>query len=197
MTRHWLTGLALAATLLTTAAHAETVRLPETGDPAFTVALPDGWTHEAINSASLKAFSANHAALLNLNIVKFSGTLEELAAGAMKSPDGMPPQNTGPVDISGYGGSSFDGTLVSADGVHAKVHLVAVKLDDGHVAVATLLTADNLDAAQADAAMAVLKSATLTHPAPPPAPAPEPPPPPAAPTPPAATVPPPASPPAP
>ncbi len=43
----------------------------------------------------------------------------------------MPPLKSGAADISGYSGAAFDGTLVNAGGVHAKVHLVAVKLDDG------------------------------------------------------------------
>ncbi|HEY4942669.1 MAG TPA: hypothetical protein VII56_14665 [Rhizomicrobium sp.] len=168
MTQRWLTGFALA-TILITAARAEPVRLPESGDPAFTAQLPDGWTHHVNAEGSLVALSANQTASLTLTILDYDGTLEELAAGAIKSPDGMPPQKSGPVDISGYGGSIFDGALISAAGVHAKVHLLAVKLDDEHVAAATLLTADNLDAAQSDAANAVLKTVALSHKAPEPA----------------------------
>lgn len=171
MRRDWLTIVAVAATILSAAARAESVRLPESGDPAFTAQLPDGWTHHVNAEGSLVALSANQTASLTLTILDYDGTLEDLAADAIKSPDGMPPQKTGPVDISGYGGSAFDGALISAAGVHAKVHLLAVKLDDEHVAAATLLTADNLDAAQSDAANAVLKTVALTHKAPESAPA--------------------------
>lgn len=158
------------AILLATTAHAESVRTPETGDPAITANLPDGWTHET-DSGGLRAFSANHTALLTLAILRYHGTFEALAAGAWDAPDNMPPQSTGPVTISGYTGAGFTGALVD-DELKAKIHFIAVRLDDTHVAAITLFTADNLDAALTEAANAVLATVAITQPPPPP-PAPE------------------------
>ncbi|HEY0302943.1 MAG TPA: hypothetical protein VGC36_16465 [Rhizomicrobium sp.] len=172
----WLTVAAFCIVVSGVAAQAETVRLPQSGNPAFSAALPDGWTHEVLSDGSLRAFSPAHTAAITLAIVRFSGALEELAASALQSPDGMPPQNTGPVELSGYGGAAFDGTTVNAEGVKAKIHLLLVRLDDRHLAAATLMTADNLDAAQGEAAAAVLKAVTLSKVAPPTEPAPAPPP---------------------
>ncbi len=150
-------------------AHAETVRLPSSGDPAFVAQLPDGWTHETYMDGSLKAFSPDHTAAITLVIARYRGTPEELAATAIETPDGTPPLNAGAAAISGYAGARFEATIVDDD-VHAKVRMLVVRVDENHMAAATLMTAENLAAAQSDAAIAVLNAITLTKAEAPPAP---------------------------
>jgi hypothetical protein len=170
-------ALATAA-LFATAAGAETLRLPQTGDPAFVVNAPDGWEHIVDAEGNLAVFNVEHTASLTFTVMEYDGALDSLAAGAVSNPDGERPRNNGPVDVSGFHGFVYDGKMISAAGVHANVHLLLVKLDDKHVAGATLLTADGIKDDQAAAARAILGGVTLTAlplpPAPPAEPAPAP-----------------------
>ncbi len=64
----------------------KTVRLPETGDPAFVIATPDDWTHHVNGSGNLVALSAKQSAQITFSrSVNIDGTLEELAAGRLES----------------------------------------------------------------------------------------------------------------
>lgn len=179
--------LASFITAALTGAHAETLRLPETGNPAFVVTTPEGWTHTVNSAGNLIVFNEPHTASINFKIGELDGSLDELAVKAASTPDGMPPANRGAADIGAFHGTAYDSKLVTASGVKTDLHMILVKLDDGgfldggHFAAAILLTAEGIKDDQRAAARAVLAGVTLTtlsvaEPAPPaPAAAPAPP----------------------
>ncbi|HXC55520.1 MAG TPA: hypothetical protein VNU97_09505 [Rhizomicrobium sp.] len=176
-------GLSAAAVLaasvwLVTAAQADSFQFPATGGPNFMIAMPDGWERKTNAEGDLAIFNPAHTASLTFSVTATDATLDQLASGALAGAD-APLVNKGAVDNSGYHGFAYDGKLTSAAGVHANVHVILLRLDDGHVAGVTLLTADGIKDDQLAAAQAVLAGVTLTSvvapiPAPAAAPAPEP-----------------------
>lgn len=168
----------LSATMAAAApARAENLRLPETGDPAFVVTTPDGWTHAINHDGALIVFNDAHTASINFRIGTLDGSLDELAAQAASTPDGMPPASKGTADIAnGYQGTVYESKFTTSGGVKTDLHMILVQLDgggffaSGHYAAAILLTAEGIKDDQLAAARAVLAAARLTTPpAPPPA----------------------------
>jgi hypothetical protein len=165
MRKTWLAATAPAfAFLATVCANAETVRLPETGDPAFVADLPVGWTHKVDDSGNLILMSPDHTSGMSLSVAAYPGSLDELAAEAMKVAGAAdPPQNRGPTQISGYRGYIYDTGQTNPAGVRTNVHMVVVKLDAGHIASATLITAASDNAVQYAAGKQVFDALTLTR----------------------------------
>lgn len=169
MKRALLASFTLAA--LTVAAQAENLRYPETGDPAFVIVTPDGWTHTVNSAGNLIVFNEAHTASINFKIGELAGSLDELAAKSASTPDGMPPANKGPGDFgSGYPGTVYQSKLVTSAGVKTDLRMILVKLDDRHFAAGVLLTAEGIKDDQLAAASTVLAGARLTTPPPPPSP---------------------------
>ncbi len=152
-----------AAVAMSISAKAETFRFPETGDPAFVIVSPDGWTHKPDGDGNMLILAGDSSASLALTIGAFSGTLDELAAGAMKTAGANPPQNMGPTAMSGYRGYMYDTDMTNSHGVHINVHMVCLKLDESHIASATLLTITDATGGQYAAARGVLDDMTLTR----------------------------------
>jgi hypothetical protein len=178
MSARTLAAIAVLSAALAAPAHAENLRLPETGDPAFVVTTPDGWTHTINSKGALIVFNEAHTASINFAIGDLDGSLDELAAKAASTPEGMPPANKGTADVAnGYQGTVYESKFVTSDGIKTDLHMILVKFDDGgffdsaHFAAAILLTAEGLKDDQLAAARAVLAAARLTTPPVPPAPA--------------------------
>jgi len=169
MKRVLLASFTLAA--LAAGAQAENLRYPETGDPAFIVTTPGGWTHTINANGNLIVFNEPHTASINFKIGDLDGSLEELAAKAASTPDGMPPSTKGPGDFgAGYQGTVYESKLTTSAGVKTDLRMILVKLDDRHFAAGVLLTAEGIKDDQLAAAATVLAGARLTTPpAPPPA----------------------------
>ena len=157
-----LLALTAAALLAAGSAHAESVRFPETGDPAFVIQTPDGWTHKPDGDGNMLLIAGDKTASYALTIGSYSGTLDALAAGAMKVAGANPPQQMGPTQISGFRGYMYDSDMTNAGGVHINVHLVVVKLDTAHMASITRLTIDGITAQGYTDANSVLANATIT-----------------------------------
>jgi hypothetical protein len=162
MNKLFFTAAFAASVSFTAPATAESLRFPETGDPAFVVATPDGWEHATDGDGNLVVFNPPHTASLTFSITETDDTLDAVAAGAITAPDGPPPQNKGALDVSGYHGFNYDAKMMTSGGVHANVHLVLVRLDDEHIAGETLLTADGIKDGDSAAAQAVLAAVTIT-----------------------------------
>jgi len=154
--------LALAAILFAgAAANAETVRFPETGAPAIVVTTPADWTHQPDGDGNMLLISGNKSASYALTVGPYDGTLDDLASGAMKSAGANPPQIMGPTAISGLRGYMYDTDMVNPSGVHVNVHMVAVKIDPGHMASITLLTVDGIAGTDYQAARSVLENTSI------------------------------------
>ena len=157
----WLT---VAVVLFASAAaNAETVRFPETGAPAVAVTTPDGWTHQPDGDGNMLLISDNKTASYAITVSAYDGTLDELANGAMKSAGANPPQIMGPTAISGFRGYMYDTDMVNPSGVHVNVHMVAVKIDAGHIASITLLTVDGIAGTDYQAARSVLENTSIIN----------------------------------
>ncbi len=154
----------LAAMLLCAlSARAETVRFPETGDPAFVITTPDDWTHRPDGSGNLLLIAGNKSASYALTVGPYKGTLDDLANGAMKTAGANPPQQMGPTKISGYRGYIYDTDLTNPSGVHVNVHMVAVKTGKSGMASITELTIDGIGADDYAAAQSVLTNTQITR----------------------------------
>ena len=162
MTNKFLaTVLFAAATLFATAASAETVRTPATGDPAVTITFPDGWQYKLDSGGSLISFPADHSSSITVTVTDYKGTLDDLAAGAMKIITNKVPVKLGPATISGYKGFVYGSDTTSAKGVHANVRLYLIQIDAGHVSGINYITIDGMSDAQTAAADGVMKSIAI------------------------------------
>jgi hypothetical protein len=153
-------GLALSC-LCISAAKAETLRFPATGDPAFVVDLPDGWTHQLDANGNMLALAADKFAGMSLSIENYSGRLDDLASGIQAG--GAQLHNTGAAKVSGYRGFTYDSAGVSPNGAPAHIHMILVKLDDTHAAAATLVSVNGYNAAHYSAAIRALDGIRLTR----------------------------------
>ncbi len=152
----------LAAAFFTLSpARAEVVRFPETGAPAFFIATPDGWTHQPDGDGNMLLVAGNKTASYALTISDYSGTLDDLAAGAMKTAGANPPQQMGPIAISGFRGYMYDSDMSNDQGTRINVHLVVLKLDASHMASITRLTIDGIGGEDYAAAQSVLENTSL------------------------------------
>ena len=165
-----LRSLALAifsVMLLVTAAQAEAVRLPLSGDPAFIVDLPDGWMHRVDDSGNLILGAPDHSAGFSFSFFEFSGELDVAAAEVMTVAKAGPPQNMGPIEVSGYRGYIYDSAMVYKSGIPLKVHCIMVKLDPRHVASMFMVSDVDASAEQYATARNILNHVTLTGNSPP------------------------------
>ncbi len=142
-------------------AWAEVVRFPETGAPAFVVTTPDGWTHAPDGNGNMLLVAGNKTASYALTIDTYAGTLDDLAAGAMKAAGANPPQQMGPAAISGFRGYMYDSDMSNDHGTHINIHLVVLKLDASHMASITRLTIDGIGGEDYAAAQSVLENTSL------------------------------------
>ena len=157
-----LASAIVGAMLLATAAQAEAVRLPLSGDPAFIVDLPDGWMHRVDDSGNLILGSPDHSAGFSFSFFEFSGELDAAAAEVMKVAKADPPQNEGPIEVSGYRGYIYESAMANDSGIPLKVHCIMVRLDPTHVASMFMVSDVNASAEQYVAARDVLNAVTLT-----------------------------------
>jgi hypothetical protein len=153
---------AIGILLFAGAAAAETVRFPETGDPAFVIQTPDGWTHMPDGNGNMLLVAGDKSASYALTIGTYSGTLDDLAADSMKVAGANPPQQMGPTAISGFRGNMYDSDMSNDKGTHINVHLVIVKLDASRMASITRLTIDGISADDYAAANSVLANTAIT-----------------------------------
>jgi hypothetical protein len=155
-------ALTFGMLLLASPASAESVRFPETGDPAFVIQTPDSWTSKPDGAGNMLLVAGDKSASYALTIGSYSGTLDDLAVGAMKVAGASAPQLMGPVTISGFHGYMYDSDMKNDAGTHINVHLVVVKLDATHRASVTRLTIDGISSEDYADANSVLTNTTIT-----------------------------------
>lgn len=125
--------------------HAETARLPKTGDPAFSVDVPTGWTYDYDQLGNLQITSGDHSTALQLSMIvdPAVGTtpLSSMATAVFKSAGAEPYSKNEPNTLAGHVGEAFYGNLIlNTKLLHMEV--VLAKLDKSHVACLTTLSRD-------------------------------------------------------
>ena len=160
----WLAAIFFGTlTLLSVSAQAGTIRVPEVGDPAFTLDCPDDWTHDPPNGQSIVVTSGDRSTSIVLLIGPNTLPLDNMVAVLMKGLGASPPTNTGSTDISGYHGFAYESAMTSSAGLHVNMRIVAVKLDNSHAAVIAMQTLDSISTEQFAVGSSVFRGATLSR----------------------------------
>jgi hypothetical protein len=124
----------LAAVLLCVAIAAEAsareLRHPASGAPAFTVQVPDNWTHQ-VTDDNLIAVSQDKTMSIVVAFWTHTGSLEEAAKIMLEGGGATAPTGKMPASLSGLPGFSFDSTSKSGKGQPLQVKLTIVRIGDG------------------------------------------------------------------
>lgn len=151
MARSWWVSLLFGVGLLlgSVPVHAGTVRLPKTGDPAFTVDVPTGWSYDYDQYDNLQFSATDHSTALQLSMITDASvattTLEAVATEIFKSAGSGTYTSTGSDNIVGRTGKAFYGALV-VNGTNLRMKVILAKLDNGHIAcLSTLIRPDATD----------------------------------------------------
>ena len=151
------------ALLIGSPAAAGPVRFPATGDPAFVVTEPAGWTHQIVSDDSLAFLAPDSTAKLMISIRQGSGkSLDVQIDEALAQAQFSPARNKAFTAISGHLGYEVDTEGTNPLGVRMKVHSVFVTLGGGRVAMATTYVAELVDPARQAEVQAMLAGLTLT-----------------------------------
>jgi hypothetical protein len=162
VSRLWRSTLSavLALALLPPAAIARDIRHPASGDPAFTMTVPDDWTAVTVDGGrSLSITSADRRIGFALTIATSDKSLEEIAQSAVKATKGTQLEAR-PTSISGLAGRSYSWTYSNAGGLTLHTAMTLVQLDGKVLASCTKLELDGNSLAEhqlADAAMQSVK----------------------------------------
>jgi hypothetical protein len=150
----------LVLVLLPLAAFARDLRHPASGEPAFTITVPDDWTAVTVDGGkSLGIASADRRIGFALTVATTDQSLEEIAKSAITATKATQLEAR-PTSISGFAGRTYSWTYVNAGGIKLHTTMTLVQLDGHWLASCTKLEVDgNSPAAQqlADTAMQSVK----------------------------------------
>ena len=151
----------LALVLLPAAASARDLRHPASGEPAFTMTVPDDWTAVTVDGGkSLGVTSADRRMGFALTIATTDQSLEEIAKSAVTGSKGTQLEIK-PTSISGLAGQSYSWIYVNAGGIKLRATMVLVQLDGRRLASCTELEADGNSPADHQLADKVMQSVKL------------------------------------
>ena len=123
----------LAAVLLCVAIAAEAaareLRYPGPGTPAFTVQIPDDWTHVATDDY-LAVVSPDKSTSIVVTFWTHTGSFDEAAKIMLEGGGATAPTGKTPASLSGLPGFSFDSTSKSSGGAPLQAKLTIVRLND-------------------------------------------------------------------
>jgi hypothetical protein len=121
----------LAAVLLCVAIAAEVaareLRHPGPGTPAFTVQVPDNWTHQ-VTDDNLFVVSPDKTMSIVVSFWTHIGSLEEAAKIMLEGGGATAPTGKMPASISGLPGFTFDSTSKNGKGQPLQVKLTIVQV---------------------------------------------------------------------
>jgi hypothetical protein len=150
----------LALVLLPATASARDLRHPASGEPAFTMTVPDDWTAVTVDGGrSLSIASANRRIGFALTIATTDQSPEEIAKSAVTASKGTQLE-VKPTSISGIAGQSYRWTYVNPGGITLHTAMTLVQLDGKWLASCTKLEVDGnspADQQLADTAMQSVK----------------------------------------
>lgn len=146
--RHPRTVLLTLALALLAPLSAKDVRHPATGTPAYVFPVPDDWTTQDGGSDNLLVMDAKRSAVLVILVVPSDEPLDKIAKEALEVAHAAPATRKEPAAISSCAGFTWFTTLQNATGLTLSLEMTIVKIDDTHVASASLLLVPSVTAEQ-------------------------------------------------
>ncbi len=158
-----VTACVLGVALLSAGAvQATPARTPETGDPAFVVDVPEGWTviREEDGNMKVKAPDSSAVLLLNLSAVSDLANTTDEAIGRqiLTASNARTTPTVEPASIGGIRGHALTSTIVNDSGTVVTLRVVVIFIDATHVGAEVDLSAPNLTPAQAQAFAGVVRT---------------------------------------
>ena len=152
----------LGVALLDPASFARDLRHPVSGDPAFTITVPDDWTAVAVDGGkSLSIASANRRIGFALTVDTTDKSASEIAKSALTSTKATLVE-TRPASISGFSGSTYSWTYANAGGVTLRIAMTMIQLEGKWLVSCTKLEVDGNPPAEQQLADTVMQSVKLT-----------------------------------
>jgi hypothetical protein len=168
MRRHAVALLFVLGCLAAGAAQAEQIRFPKTGTNAFLIDLPAGWTAKEDQYNGIQLLPADHRTSVYLSVVldkQYEGKpIEELALAIGKPSQITRFSRREPAAISGRKGAAFYAQMKNASGAVLDVKMVIIPLAPALWATETLLSSQQLSAAQAAALKQAVNGIAVTTP---------------------------------
>jgi hypothetical protein len=158
--------VALALSLAFTEARAAVYRVPSTGDPAFVVDAPAGWTGAFDRYGNLQFVAPDRSGVVQFTMFGpdpgvATAPLDEIAAESFKAAGAPPYSRSEPGSIVGRPGTTYVGILPEKD-FNLDMRVTIVKLGSTHVAAITTLKSPTIRPYQVAAMNALLARVTLT-----------------------------------
>ena len=151
----------LGLVLLPVAAFARDLRHPASGEPAFTMTVPDDWTAVTIDGGkSLGVTSADRRIGFAFTVATTDQSLEEIAKSALTAAKATQLEAK-PTSISGFAGRAYSWTYLNASGIKLHTTMILVKLDGKWLVSCTSLEVDGNSPADHQLADKVMQSVTL------------------------------------
>ena len=122
-----LTAVLLCVAIAAEAAARE-LRHPARGAPAFTVQVPDNWTHDVDADDNLVAVSPDRSTSVVFSLGTYSGSLDSAAKKMLEVADATAPTGKMPASISGQSGFSFESTMKNGKGQLLQLKLTIVRI---------------------------------------------------------------------
>jgi len=142
--------LSLALALLAPLS-AKDVRHPETGLPAYAFPIPDDWTTQDGGSGNLLVLDPKRSTILVILVVPSTDPLDKIAKEALEVAKATPATRKEPAAISSCAGFTWYSTVQNPNGIVLSLEMTIVKIDDSHIASASLIMIPSVTA-EAEAA---------------------------------------------
>jgi hypothetical protein len=153
---------AFGLTLSTTTGLARDLRHPASGQPAFTLTVPDEWTSRTVdNGKSLSVSSDDRRIGFALTVDTTQKSIDEIIKEALTATKGTLLE-TKAASISSFPGLSHTWTYVNAGGFKLYVTMIMIQLDGKWLVSCTKLEVDGNAPALQQLADSVMQSVKLT-----------------------------------
>jgi len=148
---------------------AKDVRFPATGNPAFSLRIPDDWTTDEGDDDSLLVASGDRSMAFTLLLETSDkpwddDALDEIATVALKVAKASPPKRKDATAISGFQGFSYPSATTNDAGDVVRLTLYIIRIDKTHLALFNRIEAADNSPTQRKIAEAVLRSMTIIPP---------------------------------
>lgn len=148
---------------------AKDVRFPATGNPAFSLRIPDDWTTEEGDDDSLLLASGDHSMAFTLMLETGDkpwddDALDEIATVALKVAKAAPPKRKDAVSISGFPGFSYPSATTNDGGDVVRLTLYIIRIDKTRLALFNRVEVADNSPVQRKIAEAVLRSMKISPP---------------------------------
>jgi hypothetical protein len=144
----------------------ESIRLPQSGDPAYAFTLPAGWTSKygPDGTLTITAGACSCAVVLAIGYTDTVTTpTSEMAATVFTAAGASPYSSMAPAAIAGIPGDGYFSTLLM-NGMLLGLKLAVVRVDPLHYAELMVITRPNPSPAATSALDALLAAVRLTVP---------------------------------